>query len=148
MGKQYVVTVFEVDTESDSETTLVELRAPVEMLAQFAPQAVAAALGASAAAVEAPEQPRMAMTGPTLADVSYGPDTAARVRKRRTKAEMEAARRAEMLAASVVEPHNAMISELDNDGEPKAPTVTTTFESAKPIPVETPTSGSGYRPFG
>lgn len=143
MGDLYrVIVVRETDANADVGVTetIVELAAPREMLAQFAPQAVAAALGTTAqdaALVTRVDPPRMAMEGPAETDGNYGPGEP-RVRKRRTKAEMEAARAAEgePLALAEVMPTS------------KAPTVTTTFESAKPIPVETPTSGSAYRPFG
>lgn len=88
MGKQYMVTVSEVDTEDDEvRAVLVELRAPAEMLRQFAPSAVAAALG-STVSDEVPGGVYGAETDP-------GPEVQPKTRRRRTKAEMEAVRAAE-----------------------------------------------------
>lgn len=126
MGDLFRVIVFRETPDENgdyAQETVIEFAAPREMLAQFAPQAVAAALG--------DEPPKMAMEGPTETQ-----EQATQRRKRRTKAEMEAARAADNDNGGPITLAEVM------------PTVTTTFESAKPIPVETPTSGSGYRPFG
>ncbi len=104
MGKQYVVTVFEVDTANDTEVTLVELRAPAEMLRTFAPAAVGAALGAES--VQVGEPPRMAMDGPVAAPDSEPKER----RRRRTKAEMEAARAVEQEPKPEIEVTTTRIS--------------------------------------
>lgn len=134
MNDTYRVMVIRETEDEDGEmnsTRLIELAAPREMLAQFAPQAVAAALGTTA---QEATPPKMAMEGP-----AETPEQKTERRKRRTKAEMEAARNGETTVQT---------SEVGGGPAPETPTVITTFESAKPIPVETPTSGSGYRPFG
>lgn len=88
MGDLYRVIVFRETPDESSDmisVTLVELAAPREMLAQFAPQAVAAALGTTAqdaALVTRVDPPETA-------------EQAVQRRKRRTKAEMEAARNGE-----------------------------------------------------
>lgn len=140
MGDLFRVIVFRETPDENGDyvqETVIELAAPREMLAQFAPQAVAAALGTTAqdaALVTRVDPPKMAMEGP-----AETPEQKTERRKRRTKAEMEAARNGETTVQT---------SEVGGGPAPETPTVTTTFESAKPIPVETPTSGSGYRPFG
>ena len=87
MGVKYRVMVIR-ETETDDEVSserLVELAAPVEMLRQFAPSAVAAALGTSA--MDAALTTRIDPEPEAQADRPK--------RARRTKAEMEAARAAE-----------------------------------------------------
>ncbi len=83
MGNMYRVLIEGPDGE-----TVVDLTAPVEMLRQFAPAAVGAALGAES--VQVGEPPKMAMDAPTVAEGEQK-----QRRPRRTKAEMEAARAAE-----------------------------------------------------
>lgn len=86
MGDIYRVTVTREGAETDDVSVVVELAAPVEMLRQFAPSAVAAALGTTA--MDA------AMT--TRIDPEpEAPTEQKERRRRRTKAEMEAARAAE-----------------------------------------------------
>jgi hypothetical protein len=102
--------------------TMVELAAPREMLAQFAPQAVAAALGTTA---QDATPPRMAMEGP-----AETPEQATQRRKRRTKAEMEAARMAEATVSEL-----AAVAQV---GE----TADTVIESAMPVEARP------YSPFG
>jgi hypothetical protein len=86
VGEIFKVMVWQ-QTDDGGFETMVELTAPREMLAQFAPQAVAAALGTT---TQDAEPPKMAMEGPTET-----PEQATQRRKRRTKAEMEASRAAE-----------------------------------------------------
>jgi hypothetical protein len=129
VGDLFRVIVFRETTDEDGDEvskTVVELAAPREMLAQFAPQAVAAALGAPAQEVTTP---KMATEGPTET-----PEQATQRRKRRTKAEMEAARMAEAAVSEM-----AAIAQVGETAD--------TVIDSRPIPVETPTSGN-YSPFG
>lgn len=98
MGNMYRVLIEGPDGE-----TMVDLTAPVEMLRQFAPAAVGAALGAES--VQVGEPPRMAMDAPTAAEGEQKER-----RRRRTKSEMEAARAAEV-SASEQAPINTVPSE-------------------------------------
>jgi hypothetical protein len=129
MGDLYRVIVFrETPDENgdDVSETMIELAAPREMLAQFAPQAVAAALGTTA---QDAEPSKMAMEGP-----AETPEQATQRRKRRTKAEMEAARMAEAAVSEM-----AAVAQVGETAD--------TVIDSRPIPVETPTSGN-YSPFG
>lgn len=147
MGKSLVVTVFEVDDDGD-ETTLIELRAPVEMLRQFAPQAVAAALGTATTVTNQQlddARERLQGIGVLSSEGNFGAGQPKR--RRRTKAEMEAARTAETEPIMLAEVMPA----------PEAPTATTTFESAKPVPADNTTEHAraanvaernAYSPFG
>ncbi len=89
MGKIYQVTVQEIMEDGDG-VSVIELTAPVEMLRQFAPSAVAAALGTSAQ--EADEQGLPDRSAPTETAES---GVAKERRRRRSKVEMEAARAGE-----------------------------------------------------
>lgn len=86
MGKIYKVAVTVVE-DDEYVGTVLELAAPIEMLRQFAPSAVAAALGTTA--MDA------AMTTRIDPEASEAPTEQKERRRRRTKAEMEAARAAE-----------------------------------------------------
>lgn len=99
MGDRYRVTVERLtpaaDGVGDDYATIVELLAEAEMLARFAPQAVAEALGA--------EQGTLATGGvvPATGEPVFQDATVPRqTRRRRTKAEIEADKLAEHQAAS------------------------------------------------
>lgn len=146
MGDLYrVIVVRETDANADDGVTetIVELAAPREMLAQFAPQAVAAALGTTAqdaALVTRVDPPRMATEGPAETT-----EQKTERRKRRTKAEMEMARALEN-GGSVTRGNDGQIT-IDDPGprEDEPLSVVTTFESAKPVPAE---PEKQYNPFG
>jgi hypothetical protein len=125
VGNLYRITVTDMMAEDDNGM-LIDLAAPVEMLRQFAPAAVAAALGTPAVTDEQIDQARE-----RLELIGFLPSEPEQPkRRRRTKAEMEAARAAES-------------TELNHP----APEVHT-----DPIPVETmpdvQIEKAAYNPFG
>jgi len=142
VGKQYVVTVtaFETDGATEhEEMTVIELRAPVEMLRQFAPAAVAAALGATEQ--EKAEQPRIGIVDPQPRDEgNYG--SGQPKRRRRTKAEMEAARAGTAKEVEQAEgAERAQQYEANVASMPNSEAVTTSDPGkAEPQPA--------YNPFG
>lgn len=122
MGDIYRVMVTretELDDGDVMVTKLIELAAPREMLAQFAPAATAAALGTSEQVTDQQlddARERLQDIGVISSNSNFGAGQPKR--RRRTKAEMEAARRAELEAAAIAEPHSGMITDRDGNGEP------------------------------
>lgn len=130
MGKIYKVTVTEV--EDDVDRMIIELTAPVEMLRQFAPAAVAAALGEAEQPIVTP-----APNGEPEPFNAKTHDEPVR-RKRRTKAEMEAARAADAETA----PRQVTGDQSAFTPEPIPPSETvTTADPAKAEPKP------AYNPF-
>lgn len=88
MGDIYRVTVTREGAETDDVSVIVELAAPAEVLARFAPSAVASVLGST---IE-DDVPGGVYAEPVRHEQASQPKQR---RPRRTKAEMEAARAAE-----------------------------------------------------
>ena len=130
MGDIYRVVVTREGAETDDVSVIVELAAPAEVLARFAPAAVASVLGST---IE-DDVPGGVYAEPVRHEQAGQPKQR---RPRRTKAEMEAARAAEIEKSAIAEPHNAMITERGNDGEPVAP-----------MAMDGPAEVAAYNPFG
>lgn len=131
MGNMYRVLIEGPDGE-----TVVDLTAPVEMLRQFAPAAVGAALGAES--VQVGEPPRMAMDGPVAAPGSEPKER----RRRRTRAEMEAARAQAAEATTGESPADAVPSD---EVPAPAPVWPVPAPGRSLVP---PTESATYNPFG
>lgn len=139
MGKIYKVTVTMVE-DDEYVGTVLELAAPAEMLRQFAPSAVAAALGATISdnvpggvyGIESTSEPEPESG-------NYGPGQPQR-RRRRTRAEMEAARAAERATAenqAVAQVGETADTVIERNAEPVAPVIGSAVDQQ-----------TGYNPFG
>lgn len=145
MGDTYRVMVIRETEDEDGEmnsTRVIELAAPVEMLRQFAPQAVAAALGAGAPVTdEQLDDARKRLQGIGVISSNdepngnYGHGQPKSRKPRRTKAEMEAAR-----AAETVESAESETTESDTEPIPG--------EKARAAHVAEVAEKNAYNPFG
>lgn len=136
MGKIYQVTVQEIMEDGDG-VSVIELTAPVEMLRQFAPSAVAAALGTSVQVTDQQlddARERLQGIGVISSEGNFGAGQPKR--RRRTKAEMEAARNGE-IAVQATDPGGGPITLAEVMPIPAATVPDTQVEKA-----------GTYNPFG
>lgn len=137
MGK-FRISVVEIDEETgDDARIVVDLTAPSEVLREFAGYAVMSAIGANSETGGGTHE--ASVPGKPAEDGNYGPGQPRR--KRRTKAEIEAARAAE--AAGNEMPAPDVNSALASGGS--VTRISNGETVVQPAPV---TAASEYRPFG
>jgi len=142
MGKLYRVTVVEVGEEQDD--VLFEISAGAAIVAKVAPGAVAEALGV-AGSVDVRVEPSMGYMTPD-GPVATAEAPATPGRKRRTKAEIEAARAAE--AAEAAEKLAAPLKSAEEASKKLVEPIADTPAPATPAEqVDAPAPAAAWNPF-